>query len=88
MTDFLEPDLEQIAGQERRLIFQYFDTNIAWTLGCELRTLAESLKVSLVIDIFLHDRQLFYCAMPGRTIDNADWARRQAENDLKLEERT
>jgi uncharacterized protein (UPF0303 family) len=83
MTDFLERDLEQIARQERQLVFKSFDANIAWSLGCELKTLAESLNASLVIDISLHDRQLFYCAVPGTTPDNADWARRKRNTVLR-----
>jgi uncharacterized protein (UPF0303 family) len=83
MTTFLERDLEQIARQERQLIFKSFDANMAWVLGCELRTLAESLNAALVIDISLHDRQLFYCAMPGTTPDNADWARRKRNTVLR-----
>ncbi len=83
MTAFLEHDLEQIALQESQLVFKSFDANTAWKLGCEIRTLAESLKASLVIDISLHDRQLFYCAMPGTTPDNADWARRKRNTVLR-----
>lgn len=82
-TAFLERDLEQIARQERQLMFKSFDANIAWTLGCELRTRAESLKAALVIDISLHDRQLFHCAMPGTTPDNADWVRRKRNTVLR-----
>jgi uncharacterized protein (UPF0303 family) len=83
MTAFLERDLEQIARQERQLVFKSFDANIAWKLGCELKTLAESINAALVIDISLHDRQLFHCAMPGTTPDNADWARRKRNTVLR-----
>jgi uncharacterized protein (UPF0303 family) len=83
MTAFLERDLEQIARQERELVFKSFDANMAWALGCELKILAESLNASLVIDISLHDRQLFHCAMPGTTPDNADWVRRKRNTVLR-----
>jgi uncharacterized protein (UPF0303 family) len=79
----LEHDLEQITLQERRLVFARFDASTAWTLGCALRTLAESLKAAVVIDISLHDRQLFYCAMPDTTPDNADWVRRKRNTVLR-----
>jgi uncharacterized protein (UPF0303 family) len=76
-------DLERIALQESRLVFKQFDANIAWTLGCELRKLAESLEASVAIDISLHDRQLFHCAMLGTTPDNADWVRRKRNTVLR-----
>ncbi len=79
----LEQDLEQIALQERRLVFAGFDANTAWTLGCALRALAQTLTVGLVIDISLHDRQLFYSAMPNTTPDNADWVRRKRNTVLR-----
>ncbi len=79
----LEQDLEQIALQERRLVFAGFDANTAWTLGCALRTIAQALTIGLVIDISLHDRQLFYCAMPNTTPDNADWVRRKRNTVLR-----
>jgi uncharacterized protein (UPF0303 family) len=79
----LERDLERIALQERRLVFEQFDANIAWALGCKLRKLAESLEASVVIDISLHDRQLFHCAMIGTTPDNADWVRRKRNTVLR-----
>ena len=83
MTVFLERDIEQIVRQESQLVFKSFNANIAWALGCKLKTLAETLNASLVIDISLHDRQLFYCAMPGTTPDNADWARRKRNTVLR-----
>lgn len=83
MTAFLERDLEQMARQERQLVFKTFDANMAWALGCELKTLAESLGAPLVIDISLHDRKLFHFAMPGTTPDNADWARRKRNTVLR-----
>jgi uncharacterized protein (UPF0303 family) len=79
----LERDLEKIALQESRLVFRQFDANTAWSFGCELHKLAESLEASVVIDISLHDRQLFYFAMPGTSADNADWVRRKRNTVLR-----
>ena len=83
MSADLERDLERIALQERQLVFSHFNAGIAWMLGCELRTLAESVQASLVIDISLHDRQLFHCAMQSATPDNADWVRRKRNTVLR-----
>jgi uncharacterized protein (UPF0303 family) len=79
----LECDLEKIEFQESRLIFKKFDVSIAWVLGCELRKLAESLESPVAIDILLHDRQLFHCAMKGATPENADWVRRKRSTVLR-----
>jgi uncharacterized protein (UPF0303 family) len=83
MTASLERDLEKIMLQESRLVFKQFDAKVAWVLGCELRKLAESLEASVVIDISLHDRQLFHFATSGATADNADWVRRKRNTVLR-----
>jgi uncharacterized protein (UPF0303 family) len=83
MTTSIERDLEKIVLQERRLVFKQFDVKVAWTLGCELKSLAESLEASVVIDISLHDRQLFHHAMSGTSADNADWVRRKRNTVLR-----
>jgi uncharacterized protein (UPF0303 family) len=83
MTTSIERDLEKIVLQESRLVFKQFDAKVAWVLGCELHKLAESLEASVVIDISLHDRQLFHVAMPGTSADNADWVRRKRNTVLR-----
>jgi uncharacterized protein (UPF0303 family) len=83
MTASLERDLEKIALQESCLVFKQFDARVAWVLGCELRKLAELLEASVVIDLSLHDRQLFHFAMPGTSADNADWVRRKRNTVLR-----
>jgi uncharacterized protein (UPF0303 family) len=83
MIASFERDLEKIALQESRLVFKRFDAKIAWVIGCELRKLAESFGSPVAIDISLHDRQLFHCAMMGATPDNADWVRRKRNTVLR-----
>jgi uncharacterized protein (UPF0303 family) len=83
MITSIERDLKKIALQESRLVFERFDANIAWALGYELRKLAESLEAPVVMDISLHDRQLFHCTMIGATADNADWVRRKRNTVLR-----
>ena len=79
----LTADLERLALQEQQLMFEQFDPNIAWNLGCEMQARASGLQAAVVIDISLHDRQLFYLAMPGTTPDNADWVRRKRNTVLR-----
>ena len=80
----LDRDLERIALQEQRLHFERFDADVAWELGSRLRAAAEAGGAVLVIDVSLCGQQLFHCAMPGATPDNADWARRKRNTVLRF----
>jgi uncharacterized protein (UPF0303 family) len=73
----VERDIERIAFQERRLQFQSFDAETAWTIGSRLKTLVEERGSSAAIDIQLHGQSLFFFAMRGTTPTNADWIRRK-----------
>ena len=79
----LEQDLERLALQEQRLVLQRFDAAAAWSLGCRLRELAESRGQAVTIEIRLAHETVFFCAMPGTTPSNADWARRK-RNSVEL----
>ncbi|PWK65740.1 heme-degrading domain-containing protein [Aminobacter sp. AP02] len=70
-------DLEKIAEQEARLVFEGFDEATAFEIGSAIRArgLADSLPI--IVDIRLWDRALFYCALPGSTVNNTEWARRK-----------
>ena len=72
-----EDDLAAIAMQERELCFDRFDEDVAWTIGSRLRTMAVARKAGVVIDVRRFGQQLFYCALPGSSPDNADWVRRK-----------
>lgn len=73
----IDPDLEKIALQEKRLQFRYFDAEVAWALGAALKAAAEKRQVSVAIDIQLNGHTLFSYAMSGTTPDNWDWIRRK-----------
>ncbi len=74
----LSDDLAIIAKQEQRLRFPTFDEESAWRLGCRLRDMALARSAPLVIDVRRFGQPLFFCALPGSTPDNADWARRKS----------
>ena len=74
----LSEDLAIIGNQEQRLKFPAFNEESAWNLGCRLRDMALSRSAPLVIDIRRFGQLLFFCALPGSTPDNADWARRKS----------
>jgi len=70
-------DIAQIIEQERALVFDAFDEEIAFDLGQALRHRALADRLPIIVDIRLWDRPLFYAAMPGSRGSNADWARRK-----------
>ena len=72
-----ENDLAVIAAQERELHFLRFDEELAWRLGSQLREIAGSRKLAIVIDVRRFGQALFYAALPGTSPDNAEWVRRK-----------
>jgi uncharacterized protein (UPF0303 family) len=80
-------DLERIAEQERRLRLPRFDLAAAWSLGCRLRDLAQQRGAALAIEVRIARQTAFFCAMPGSTPANADWARRKL-NTVELTQRS
>ena len=58
-------DVERIIEQERRLVFSGFDEGAAFAIGSAIRERALQEGLSLVADVRLWDRPLFYMAMPG-----------------------
>jgi uncharacterized protein (UPF0303 family) len=70
-------NISRIAAQEQKLVFQSFDESIAFSLGSAIRVAAEAGGHSIVVDIRLWDRPLFYAAMAGTTADNVEWVRRK-----------
>lgn len=73
-----EDDLAAIAMQERELCFTKFDEDVAWAIGSRLRTMAVAHQAGIVIDVRRFGQQLFYCALPGSSPDNAEWVRRKS----------
>ena len=73
----LSEDLERIALQERELVLQRLDAQVAWELGVRLRTLAEERGLAIVIDVRRFGQPLFYAALDGTTPDNPEWVRRK-----------
>lgn len=70
-------DLDKIAEQEDRLVFERFDEAVAFDIGAAIRARGLSENFPIIVDIRLWDRALFYCALPGSTVNNTEWARRK-----------
>jgi uncharacterized protein (UPF0303 family) len=82
-----DQDLEQLTRQERDLCFANFDLNTAWDLGERLRAAAIKRGVAVAIEVRLNKETVFFCAMPGTTPANGDWARRK-RNTVELMHRS
>lgn len=70
-------DIQRIRQQESALVFSAFDEATAFEIGSALRHRALAENLPIIIDIRFWDRALFYCALPGSTASNTDWARRK-----------
>jgi uncharacterized protein (UPF0303 family) len=77
MNEPLESDITKIEYQESKLVFEEFNEEMAWALGCAMRSAAENYSQGVVIDIRRGDEILFFSAMPGTTSENSNWARRK-----------
>jgi uncharacterized protein (UPF0303 family) len=73
----LEKDLKTIALQEDCFQMKHFDEATAWALGSRLKEMAEARGVAITIEVRLARETVFFCAMPGTSPSNADWARRK-----------
>lgn len=71
-------DIAKIIEQERGLVFERFDETIAMAIGTSVWEYGRSGGLTLVVDIRLWDRPLFYATLPGTTADNVDWVRRKS----------
>ncbi|RUT35167.1 heme-degrading domain-containing protein [Arsenicitalea aurantiaca] len=77
-------DISTIIRQEQELVFERFDEATAFAIGSHIRERALADGLTLVADVRLWDRPLFYCAMPGTTADNPVWVRRKANSVQRL----
>ncbi|HET8726512.1 MAG TPA: heme-degrading domain-containing protein [Alphaproteobacteria bacterium] len=79
-----EGELARVIAQEQGLVFGSFDEETAFAIGSAVRQRAAAEQLSLVVDVRLWDRPLFYCAMPGTTADNPEWVRRKTNTVRRL----
>jgi uncharacterized protein (UPF0303 family) len=79
----LEKDLKTIARQEDCFQMKHFNEATAWALGVRLKEMAEARGVAITIEVRLAKETVFFCAMPGTSPSNADWARRK-RNTVEL----
>jgi uncharacterized protein (UPF0303 family) len=70
-------DIARIKEQERVLVLQWFDEQVAFEIGSIIREKGMAAGLPIVVDISTWDRRLFYAALANSTADNANWARRK-----------
>lgn len=71
-------DVARLQAQEDRLVFSHFDEDAAFAVGTIARDMAIAANQSIVLDVSLWDRRMFYFSMVGKTPDNPEWVRRKA----------
>jgi uncharacterized protein (UPF0303 family) len=77
-------DILKIEHQEAVLRFKKFDEADAWALGAQMRESAAARKLTLVINIHLGNRQMFYACMPGTSPDNETWVKRKINSVMRF----
>ncbi|MFC9710852.1 heme-degrading domain-containing protein [Paenibacillus sp. NPDC056933] len=69
--------LKEMQQEEKDLIFQTFDAEMALTLGLHLVEEAKLRSKAVTLDITVKGHRLFLHAMEGTHPDNEDWIRRK-----------
>jgi uncharacterized protein (UPF0303 family) len=77
VTDDLDDLIARLEQQERELILDRFDNDVAWRLGSLLVELATERALPVAIDIRRGTQQLFHAALTGSTADNDAWIERK-----------
>ena len=79
MTDAIDDLIARVEEQERRLVFDRFDTDTAWELGGLLVGLARERSLPVAVDITRGAQQVFHAALSGTAAHNDVWIRRKVE---------
>ena len=74
-----EADLEIIAEQEQKLVFDRFDEDVAFAVGGYVRDAARAIGKGIAVGVYLWDRTLFYGATAGASEGNRGWVERKAK---------
>lgn len=69
--------IQAVEQQEKTLVFDEFNHEIAWLLGNRLVEKAKQENVAVTIDISYHHRQIFHYSFAGTAQTNNRWAERK-----------
>jgi uncharacterized protein (UPF0303 family) len=78
MSDETYALLTELAEQEERLVFETFDNDDAWRLGCSLVEMARDRGLPITVDIRCNGHHLFHAALPGTAPEHDLWIERKA----------
>jgi len=70
--------LASLLDEERRLVFRYFDHQVAWQLGSAMREAALEADYPVAILIRRSGQRMFETALPGSSADNDAWLDRKS----------
>jgi uncharacterized protein (UPF0303 family) len=70
--------LDSLAAQEAELVFDGFDNDTAWRLGCRLLEAARAAGLPVTVGVRRGSQRLFHAALPGTSADNDAWLDRKA----------
>ncbi|WP_432836409.1 heme-degrading domain-containing protein [Dactylosporangium sp. CA-092794] len=73
----MEDLIRELEAHEERLLFDRFDNEDAWALGCLLVEVAKERSLPITIDVRRGGQQLFHAARPGTAPDNDRWIERK-----------
>ncbi|MBY6414322.1 heme-degrading domain-containing protein [Rhodococcus sp. BP-252] len=71
------PGLEAVTADEQAVRFDKFDYDDAWRLGCQMRDIAASRNLPLVIGVTHGQQRAFHAALPGAYPENDQWLSRK-----------
>lgn len=69
--------LKSLATERQALILPYFNEEIGWRIGCEIRKVAARQRLPIAFEVSRTGGRLFYCAMAGSSPDNEAWIHRK-----------
>lgn len=73
----VEADLQAIAEQEQKLVFEHFDEDAAFSIGGHIRDAGNAIGKGIAVGVYLWDRTLFFGATAGATSHNRGWVERK-----------
>lgn len=77
MREHALKELDRIKEQEKNLVFNEFNNEIAWIIGNMLFETAKKEEKSITICVSLHGQRVFYYSFAGTAPTNDDWVRRK-----------
>jgi uncharacterized protein (UPF0303 family) len=81
-------DLDTVMEQERQLVLEHFDEEVALAIGNFAYQNAVENSFAIVIDIRTWDRQILFLSRPGTSASNAGWVRRKSNTVRRFQRST